>query len=152
MTIFGMTLGAPAAWIIIAGLLVLIEAFTQGLTTIWFAGGAVAASISALLGADLVVQIIVFLVVSIILIAATRPVVKRKLNNRTEKTNIDAVIGQEGIVEEDILPHAAGQVKADGKMWTAVSEGGCEIRKGTIVIVKSVKGVTLTVEKSETGE
>ena len=116
MTIFGITLSAAVVWLVIAGLLAIIEAFTLGLTTIWFAGGAVAASISAMFGAGTVVQVIVFLVVSIILLAVTRPVVKRKLNSRTQKTNADALIGQEGIVEEDIFPYTNGQVRADGKM------------------------------------
>ena len=110
MTIFGITLSAAVVWLVIAGLLAIIEAFTLGLTTIWFAGGAVAASISAMFGAGTVVQVIVFLVVSIILLAVTSQVVKRKLNSRTQKTNADALIGQEGIVEEDIFPYTNGQV------------------------------------------
>lgn len=146
MTIFGITLSAAVVWLVIAGLLAIIEAFTLGLTTIWFAGGAVAASISAMFGAGTVVQVIVFLIVSIILLAVTRPVVKRKLNSRTQKTNADALIGQEGVVEEDILPHTSGQVRADGKMWTAACRDHA-IKKGTVVIIKSIRGVTLNVEE-----
>ncbi len=146
MTIFGITLGAAVVWLIIAGLLAVIEAFTLGLTTIWFAGGAVAASISAMLGAGTVIQVIIFLIVSMILLAVTRPVVKAKLNSRTEKTNVEALIGQEGVVEEDIFPHTNGQVKVDGKMWTAACSGSA-IKKGTVVIIKSIRGVTLTVEE-----
>lgn len=146
MIIFGITLGAAVTWLIIAGLLAVIEAFTLGLTTIWFAGGAVAASITSMLGGNLTVQIIVFFIVSIILLAVTRPVVKRKLNDRTEKTNADTVIGQEGVVCEDILSHKKGQVKVGSKMWTA-SGGGCEIKKGAVVIIKNIEGVTLIVEE-----
>ena len=129
MTIFGITLSAAVVWLVIAGLLAIIEAFTLGLTTIWFAGGAVAASISAMFGAGTVVQVIVFLVVSIILLAVTRPVVKRKLNSRTQKTNADALIGQEGIVEEDIFPYTNGQVRADGKIVDRRMQRPCDKKR-----------------------
>lgn len=145
MTIMGITLGAATIWLIAAAVLFVIEAITLGLTTIWFAGGAVGAAIVAMFGANIVVQIIVFLVISVILLIFTRPLVKKRLNNRTEKTNIDAVIGQEGIAETDISEYAPGQVRVDGKMWTAVCEKG-NISKNSIVIIKSIKGVTLTVE------
>ena len=102
MTIFGITVSAAVLWLLAAGILAIIEAFTLGLTSIWFAGGAVGASIMAMLGFSLPVQIAVFLLLSIILIAVTRPLAKKRLNARVEMTNIDAVMGQEGIVEEDI--------------------------------------------------
>lgn len=151
MTIFGITVSAAVLWLLAAGILAIIEAFTLGLTSIWFAGGAVGASIMAMLGFSLPVQIAVFLLLSIILIAVTRPLAKKRLNARVEMTNIDAVMGQEGIVEEDIPVNGSGQVRVDGKTWTAVSTGG-EIEKGTLVIIKSVRGVTLTVEEKRTEE
>ncbi|NLD19755.1 MAG: NfeD family protein [Clostridiales bacterium] len=148
MTVFGITLSAAVLWLTAAAVLAIIEAFTLGLTTIWFAGGAVGASIASLLGASVIVQVIVFLAISIILIVVTRPIVKKRLNNKTEKTNIDAIIGQEAIVEEDIFPHSNGQVRADGKVWTAASSKN-EIKKGVVVIIKDVRGVTLIVEEKE---
>lgn len=148
MTIFGITFSAAVLWLFAAGILAIIEAFTLGLTSIWFAGGAACAAIAAMLGASLPIQIAVFLVISIVLIAVTRPLAKKRLNAKVEKTNIDAVIGQEGMIEEDIPLYGSGQVRVDGKSWTAVSSGG-EIKKGKLVIVKSVRGVTLTVEEKE---
>ncbi len=148
MTIFGITFSAAVLWLFAAGILAIIEAFTLGLTSIWFAAGAAGAAIAAMLGASLPIQIAVFLVISIILIAMTRPLAKKRLNAKVEKTNIDAVIGQEGMVEEDIPTYGSGQVRVDGKSWTAVSSGE-EIKKGKLVIVKSVRGVTLTVEEKE---
>ena len=148
MTIFGITFSAAVLWLFAAGILAIIEAFTLGLTSIWFAAGAAGAAIAAMLGASLPIQIAVFLVISIILIAMTRPLAKKRLNAKVEKTNIDAVIGQEGMVEEDIPTYGSGQVHVDGKSWTAVSSGE-EIKKGKLVIVKSVRGVTLTVEEKE---
>lgn len=146
MTILGITFSAAVIWILAAGLLAIIEAFTLGLTTIWFAGGAVCASAAAMFGAPVIVQIAVFLAISVLLLVITRPIVKRRLNDRTEKTNVEAIIGQEGIAEEDISQYVNGQVRADGKIWSATCETG-EIKKGKVVIIKSIKGVTLTVEE-----
>ena len=146
MTILGITFSAAVIWIIAAGLLAIIEAFTLGLTTIWFAGGAVCASAAAMFGAPVIGQIAVFLAISVLLLVITRPIVKRRLNDRTEKTNVEAIIGQEGIAEEDISQYVNGQVRADGKIWSATCETG-EIKKGKVVIIKSIKGVTLTVEE-----
>lgn len=146
MTIFGMTVSLATVWFLAAGVLAVIEAITLGLTSIWFAGGAVGAAVAAMLGAPLIVQVIVFLVLSTILLAVTRPLVKKRLNAKTEKTNVDALIGQTGIVEEKITQYKPGQVRADGKIWTAACVSG-EIKKGTIVIIKSIKGVTIMVEE-----
>ena len=148
MTIMGITFGAATLWLIGAAVLFVIEALTLGLTTVWFAGGAIGAAIAAMAGASVAVQIIVFLVISILLLIFTRPLVKNKLNNRTERTNVEAVIGQEGIAQTDISEFTPGQVRADGKVWTAVCEKG-RISKDAVVIIKSITGVTLTVEEKE---
>lgn len=146
MTIFGITVSAAILWIIAAAVLAIIEALTLGLVCIWFAGGAVGAAIAAMLGASPIVQVVVFLGVSIVLLALTRPIAGKRLNDKTEKTNVDALIGQTGIVEEKITQYKTGQVKADGKVWTAACESG-EIDEGTVVVIKSIKGVTITVEE-----
>lgn len=148
MVIFGITVSAAILWIIAAALFAIIEAVTFGLVCIWFAGGAVGAAVAAMLGAPFIVQIAVFLIVSIVLLAITRPIAKKRLNDKTEKTNVDALIGQTGIVEEKITQYKSGQVRADGKVWTAACETG-EIEKGSIVVIKSIKGVTITVEAKE---
>lgn len=147
MMIFGITVSAAVIWLMIAGIMAVLEAFTMGLTCIWFVGGAVCAAIAAVAGAHVIVQIIVFLAVSMILIACTRPLAKKRLNDRVQKTNIESVIGQTGIVEETVPAYGTGQVRVDGKMWTAVSEG-IQIDRGRLVTVKSVRGVTLTVEET----
>lgn len=145
MTIFGITVSAAILWIIAAAIFAIIEALTLGLVCIWFAGGAVGAAIAAMLGASPIVQVVVFLGVSIVLLALTRPIARKRLNDKTEKTNVDALIGQTGIVEEKITQYKTGQVKADGKVWTAACETG-EIDEGAVVVIKSIKGVTITVE------
>ena len=148
MTVMGVFITAPVLWLAAAGILAVIEAFTLGLTSIWFAGGAVCAAIADMLGASPVIQILVFLAVTVVLLAVTRPLAKKRLNARVEKTNIDGIIGTEGIVLETIPEHGSGQVRADGKIWTAVSAGG-EIAPKSIVTVKEVRGVTLTVEEKK---
>ncbi len=135
-------------WVAIAVVFAIIEAFTLGLTTIWFAGGALAAAISAMMGAPTLVEVIVFVVVSAFLLFFTRPIATKHFNNKTTDTNVDALIGREGIAKTDFKPHEVGQVKADGKVWSAICEDG-EITKSSVVVVKEIKGVTLTVERKE---
>ncbi len=148
MTVFGITLSAATIWFIAAGILAIIEATTLGLICIWFAAGAAVAAIASMFGAPVFVQVIVFLIASIVFIVLTRPLARKHLNANVEKTNVDAIIGQEGVVEEDISPYQNGQVRADGKAWSATCLEG-EIKKGAIVVIKSIKGVTLMVEEKK---
>lgn len=151
MTIFGITFSAAVLWLFVAGIMAILEAVTLGLTCIWFAGGAVGASISAMLGAPVIVQVAVFLVISIVLLAVTRPIAKKRFNARVEKTNIESIPGMEGFVEKEIPAYGSGQVRVDGKVWTAVSAGE-SIAEGSIVIIKDVRGVTLTVKEKKQEE
>ncbi|WP_027398304.1 NfeD family protein [Anaerovorax odorimutans] len=137
----------PIAWIIIAVVFAVIEAFTLGLTTIWFTVGGVAACIVALLGGSLVLQIIIFLVVSIVLLYFTRPLAVRKLKIGHEKNIVENIIGQIGIVKDDILPFNVGQVKLNGQIWSAVSNNNdLTLLKGLKVKVVEIQGVKLIVE------
>ena len=146
MTIFGITLSAAVVWLIAAAVVAIIEAATLCLTTIWFAGGAVAAAISAMAGAPIWLQGLLFLVVSILLLYFTRPVVKKKLKVGKEKTNVNALIGKEGLVLETIRPFSAGQVKLDGLEWSAAAaDPHMTIESGTAVKVEHIEGVKLIV-------
>ena len=89
-------------WLAVFVLLIVIELATMGLTTIWFAGGAVAGFIASMLGANVVIQAVVFFVVSIVLLIFTRPFAVRYINSNKTKTNIDGLIGQEALVLEEI--------------------------------------------------
>ena len=138
-------------WLIALVVLLVIEAATLGLATIWFAGGALIALIAAMCGAGFVIQMVCFLVVSLILLIFTRPVAVRFLNKDTLKTNVDRVIGMEGIVAEEISNLAGtGKVSLGGNTWTArtESEGGI-IPKETVVEVLRVEGVKLIVKVKE---
>ena len=146
--LFGMNVSVAIIWIAIAVVFAIIEALTLGLTTIWFSGGALAAAIAVMCNASLLIQVIVFVIVSAILLIFTRPVARKHFNNKLVDTNVDALIGQEGLAETDLNVYQPGQVKADGKVWSAICESG-EISKGSVVVIKAIKGVTLTVEKKE---
>ena len=113
----------------------LLEALTMGLTTIWFAAGAFVAAAVALFGCPFSVQIVAFVVVSVLCLVFTRPIAKRFLNDKTEKTNADSVIGCTGVVTEDIDNLLAkGQVLVKGQYWTArAEEDGKLIKEGSIL-------------------
>lgn len=149
MTIMGITLSVAVVWLIIAAVLAIVEAATMGLSTIWFAGGAAAAAVAAMLGCPFAVQFIVFLVVSILLLYFTRPLVKKKLKVGETKTNADALIGKTATVTTEITAAQPGQVKVGGMEWSAVSEDAdLSIEAGTAVIIKGIEGVKLIVARS----
>lgn len=112
----------PFYWLIALAVLLVIEIITLGLTTIWFAGGALVAFVLALFNVPLLVQITVFLVVSILLLLFTRPVVEKRLNESRVKTNVNSMIGKEGRVTETIDNYnQKGIVIINGLEWTARS-------------------------------
>lgn len=145
--------GIPAAvwgWLIFAVIMVLIEMMTMGLTTIWGAGGALAAALMALATDSILWQGLVFALVTLFLVIVTRPLAVRKLNNRTVKTNVDALIGKNAVAESDMDELNRGEVRLDGKVWVAVPEkGSAEIKKGDVVKVERVEGVKLIVSKED---
>ena len=135
-------------WVAAIIVFIVIEIFTQGLTSIWFAGGALGGCLAAMAGAGPLVQVIIFIIVSIILIIATRPF-KKRMDEKIQKTNVETVIGKVAIVEEEIRPEQTGRVRLDGKIWTARSTDRESIFAGERVIVKNIQGVTLTVERQK---
>lgn len=127
---------------------IVIELATIGLASIWFALGALCALIAALLGAQLWLQIVWFIVISVLTLILTRPLVKKYINSKTHATNADRVIGSRAVVKERIDALAAtGAVLADGKMWTARTADGSVLEPGTIVTVRQIEGVKLIVEQ-----
>ena len=125
-----------------------LEGITFQLVSIWFVFGSIAALIASLLGATVTVQVIVWLVVSAATLAATRPVIKKKLVAKVQPTNADRCIGADATVLEPIdNARSVGQVKVDGKVWSARSLDGEIIEKDTVVTVKKIEGVKLIVSK-----
>lgn len=136
-------------WIVVLVATLVIEAMTMGLTTIWFSGGALAAVIVELLNGGIWMQIIVFLVISLVLLFYTRPIAVKHFNKEREKTNLDSVIGKTAVVTIPIHNlKETGQVMLDGKEWTARSNDSTkQIEKEALVKVISIKGVKLIVEE-----
>lgn len=138
-------------WLVLFVVLLIIEILTMGLTTIWFAGGALVAFILAFVGFDLPVQIIVFLLVSIALLVLTRPLAMKFFNKERQKTNAESLIGQKAIVKEKIdTLHAVGVVEVNGLEWSAKTDEAEEvIEAGEIVEIEGIQGVKLIVKKGE---
>ncbi len=135
-------------WLGLMLILIAIEALTVSLTTIWLATGSLVAFILALFNVPLWIQITVFLAVSVVLIIFTRPVAVKYLKVGSHKTNIDALIGEKGIVVMDITEFSTGQVKLKGQIWSAVSKTGTPIPTNTEVVVEAIEGVKLVVSAS----
>lgn len=130
-----------------------VEAVTAGLVSIWFVAGAAAALLAALAGISVTAQLVLFVAVSAVALAATRPLVRRLTAGKAQPTNADRVLGQTARVTETIdNQNAAGAVYADGKTWTARSTDGAVIPAGTQVRVTKIEGVKLFVEKIKVTE
>ena len=136
-------------WLAILVILLIIELITMGLTTIWFAGGALAAFLISLFYGSWPVQIMVFLSVSILLLLLTRPLAVKYINRNRTRTNADSLIGLEAIVTETIDNLAfQGQVQVSGQEWSARALMDSEkIEKGSCVRILEIRGVKLIVER-----
>lgn len=136
------------AWLIIVAACVIIEASTMGLTTIWFAIGALVAWFVYLTGLNLHVQIVIFLIVSIACLIFTRPIAVDKLKVGKTKTNLDSLIGETAKVETTINNYNnEGYVKVRGQVWSARSVDDETIEKDDLVVIKEIKGVKLIVKR-----
>lgn len=140
-------------WIIILVILIFIEIITLGLTTIWFAGGALASFVISLFFNNLLAEIIVFLVVSLVLLYFTRPLVLKYFNPKRTITNYEGVVGKEAMVIVTIDNiKATGQVIVDGQEWSARTADGSVLDKNTKVKVQGITGVKLIVTKIKEDE
>ncbi len=135
-------------WAALIVVFTIAEALTLGLTSIWFAVGALAALIAASLGFGIVVQIVVFLVVAFVLLFYTRPIAKKVFKVGQNKTNIDALIGKTGFVTMAIEAQSLGQVKLGGQVWSAKAQGHEVIDVGEEVEVLAIEGVKLIVKRA----
>ncbi len=135
-------------WLVAMVALLIVEALVPGLVSIWFAIGALAALIAALLHAPLWLQIVWFLAVSVATLVLTRPLAQKFVNSRTQPTNADALIGRDCVVTESIDNLAGtGAVKIDGKVWTARSENeNTRFAAGDVVTAVRIEGVKLIVK------
>ncbi|MCI8597266.1 MAG: NfeD family protein [Lachnospiraceae bacterium] len=140
-------------WLLLFIVLLVVEIITLGLTTIWFAGGALVAFFLSMGGASPTLQWAVFCIVSLILLFATRPWAVRYFNQKKEKTNVDSIIGKTAVVTTEIRNlEGQGEVFVNGLTWTArTAEDSAVIPVDTQVTVTSVAGVKLIVEEKKEG-
>lgn len=142
---------AEAIWLLLMILFLITELGTAGLTTIWFAAGSSAAFLLSLAGVETVWQVGIFMAVSVILFAFTRPLALKYVNSRREKTNYESLIGKTVKVTQRVSnPDQTGAAVSDGQEWTARSlEDGIILEEGTLAVVAKIEGVKLILEKKE---
>lgn len=136
-----------AVWLIIMTILIVLEVGTINLVSIWFIASAFISLILSFFIDSFLIEFAVFVILGLILMILTRPILIKKFGTANAKTNLDRVIGEKGIVTEDIPKNGIGEVKIDGKRWSAISK--TKIEKDSIVIIESIDGVKLHVRKEE---
>lgn len=136
-----------AVWLIVMLVLSFIEVCTFNLVTIWFVASAGISLLLSFFTQSYTLQFIVFGVSGLILMILTRPILNKFLNKEKTKTNLDRVIGMEAVVTEKISRNNVGEVKVDGKRWSATSDK--VLNEGDVVTVIAIDGVKLKVKKGE---
>lgn len=137
-------------WLIAMIVFILAEAATVTLVSIWFAAGALAAIVVALLGGGVIAQVTVFLVVAIVMLACLRSVVRRHFTPHLIRTNVDSVVGSIGVVTTPVNNVAAlGRVTIAGMEWSARSTTGAPLPEGAQVRVDRIEGVKVFVSLAE---
>lgn len=134
-------------WFISFIVLIILELVTINLVSIWFAIGAIAAMFVSFFTKSITIQLLVFIVVSIIALFITKPIIKKVKSKEIIPTNFDRLIGKEAIVIKSINKNEFGEVKIFGTIWTAYSEK--KIEKGSKVKVLAIDGVKLIVKEEE---
>ena len=136
-------------WLVVLVVLVIIELLTMGLTTVWFAGGALIATIATLFNAPFALQVILFLLVSALLLFFTRPLAVKYFNKDRVRTNAESLVGRQAIVISEIDNlQGIGQVNVGGVEWSARTRvDGVKLPVGTVATVLAINGVKLVVEE-----
>ena len=139
----------PLLWLGILAVLLIIEAATVGLVTVWFAGGALAAASASGAGAGAVTQWLLFLAVSLVLLFFTRPLAVRYMKRGIPRTNVNSLIGKKAVVIQKIDNLSqTGQVRINDIEWMARTESdGEKIPEESVVEIEAVRGVKLIVKK-----
>ena len=134
-------------WLIVILILSFVEIITINLVTIWFVASAALALLVSLFIDSFYIQFTVFGVCGLLIMIFTRPLLTKLLKKDKEATNLDRVIGMTGVVTEEISKNSVGEVKVDGKRWSAISQS--KINVGDEVIITGIDGVKLKVKKGE---
>lgn len=134
-------------WLVVIVLLVFLEVSTVNLVCVWFILSGLVSLILSFFLDSFYIEFAVFVLLGLVLMVLTRPILVKKFARKNVKTNIDRVLGMEGVVTEEITKLKVGEVKVDGKRWSAISDEKCDV--GTTIIVESIDGVKLVVRKGE---
>lgn len=134
-------------WFVLFILLLLIEISTINLVSIWFSIGALVSCCFSLFVPGVNIQVFIFIFVSLMTLLITKPIVKKLRKRNIQRTNLDGIIGNIGIVTEKITSIESGEVKVSGKRWTAISD--CSLNIGQKVRILKIDGVKVIVEKAE---
>ena len=135
------------AWIWLGIIIVLafLEISTVNLVTIWFIASAIVSLVLSLFIDSFFIQFLVFVILGLIFLVTTREHLIKLIGDKKQKTNLDRVIGMEAVVTEEIRKNKVGEVKVDGKRWTAIANK--KIKVDSIVKVLEIDGVRLKVEE-----
>lgn len=138
-------------WLAATIVFVLVELVTIGLTSIWFAAGALGAFVVAALGGGVIVQAIVFILISVVLLLLTKPWARKYINSKTQKTNVAGLVGKQAILTEDVDNlRQTGKAVIGGMDWTVRScDDAQTFKKGELVEITGISGVKLIVKKAE---
>ena len=134
-------------WLVLVIVLTVVELATTNLLSVWFVISGIVAMILSFFIDDVAIVSTVFAVLGILLLFTTRPLLKRYLPTQRVRTNADRIIGMHGIVTEEIKKNTVGEVKVDGKKWSAISS--TKIPVGTDVTIEAIDGVKVVVRKGE---
>jgi len=134
-------------WVALVIIFSLIEIFTLGLTTVWFAIAALLMVFLSFTNMPLPAQTLIFLAIATLLLIFTRPLVKKKLKIGKEKTNVDSLVGKHALVVKTISEFERGEVKINGLIWSAHSDDNTEITEGSKCEILRIEGVQLIVRK-----
>ncbi|MBP5442345.1 MAG: NfeD family protein [Treponema sp.] len=137
----------PWVWVAVTIICVIIESLTLSLTTIWFGISAFVMVFLAFTPLPFSAQLFIFVVLATVLLLFTRPVVKKKLNQKKIATNYERVIGQIAVVTKKITALDKGSIKINGMEWTAATKGEGSLEEGSKCIVEEIAGVTAYVKE-----
>ncbi len=132
-------------WLIVIIILTIVEASTVNLVSIWFIASAIVSLVLSFIYDSLFLEIGTFVIVGIILMILTKPLLDKYVKSKSVKTNLDRVIGMHGICTEEIKKNVIGEVKVDGKRWSAISTE--KINVNDEVLIEAIDGVKLKVRK-----
>lgn len=145
--IFKWVMRMALKWLIVIIICCFLEAITVNLVSVWFIASGIVALIASFFTDSLEIQLGIFVILGIFLLVTTRKPLQKLVNQKKEKTNVDRIFDMTGIITKEISKNKSGEVKIDGKYWTAISDETIPVN--SIVKVLSINSTKLKVKKVE---